>query len=301
MKSLLVLLYAASLTAVSAWTLPGRTPVVITPSSPENRINRRDALQKASILASSFIFMGNPEMAGAAETSATAEVTDRIYVNVKGLPGSEGPQRIVIGLFGKEAPSSVTKLKALVSTEGLPAPCRPKAERALIKEQLEANKVYNSCMDGEEQGVSLQYSQIWRIVRDERIDMGAVSGKFVSRDYPDWKETVESSLKHDSPGVVSVRRGNEAGFGFTIGFPQTGGSYMDEEYIIVGRVVEGLDVIEALNNVPVVQSSSLNYMALTGGTTTKNAPTRACRYGGPMYCNENKPLVKLSITQAGLV
>jgi hypothetical protein len=65
--------------------------------------------------------------------------------------------------------------------------------------------------------------------------------------------------------------------------------------------VEGLDVIEALNNVPVVQSSSLNYMALTGGTTTKNAPSRACRYGGPMYCNENKPLVKLSITQAGLV
>lgn len=108
--------------------------------------------------------------------------------------------------------------------------------------------------------------------------MGSVLGKFVAREYPDWQDT-PNSLRHDTPGVVSVRRGDEGGFGFCV-YPGSGSAptYLDEEHIVVGRVVEGLDIVEALNQVPVVQSSKVNYMALAGGTTTKNAPTRACRY-----------------------
>ena len=142
---------------------------------------------------------------------------------------------------------------------------------------------------------------------DERIDLGAVSGKFVAREYPDWQESASSPLKHDAPGIVSVRRGNDSGFGFTI-YPgnnaaatSSSSSYLDDEHIVIGRVLEGMDVVQALNEVPVIASSKVNYMSLTGGTTTKNAPTRSCRYGGPMYCNENKPLVKLSITETGIL
>eukprot|EP00977_Amphora_coffeiformis_P020628 scaffold8374_cov175-Amphora_coffeaeformis.AAC.67 len=291
--------------------------------------HRRDALRNAALIASSVFLKREPSFA--AESSATAVITDKIYINVKGIPGTDEQKRIVIGLFGKDSPNSVAKLKSLVTSQGLPAPCRPKAERVLQKEQLEANKVYNACIEGEDQGVTLQYSQIWRIIRDERIDMGSVLGKFVAREYPDWQDA-PNSFKHDSPGVVSVRRGNEGGFGFCI-YPGNGSSptYLDDEHIVVGRVIEGLDIVEALNQVPVVQSSKVNYMALTGGTTTKNAPTRACRYGGPstfdltfnkppsllilsksltfafhvcllaVYCNEFKPLVKLSITQTGVV
>lgn len=257
---------------------------------------RRDAILGAALMGSG-ILLPNPSQA--ADSVSSAEITDRIYINVKGI--ADEPQRVVIGLFGKEAPSSVAKLKKLVTREGLLAPCRPRAERSLTKEQLEANKVYNSCLEGEEEGVSLQYSQIWRVIRNERIDVGAVTGKFVAREYPDWQDPV-SSLKHDTPGVVSVRRGNDGGFGFTI-YPGDGSApnILNEDNIIVGQVVEGMDVVRALNEVPVVKSSTVNYMALTGGTTTKNAPTRACRYGGPMYCNENKPLIKLSITQAGVL
>lgn len=258
--------------------------------------SRRDALQRIGALGSALFL---PEPTTAAENAAsTAEVTDRIFVNVKGI--SEETKRIEIGLYGKEAKNSVAKLKALVSKQGRPAPCRPRAERSLQKEQLEANKVYNSCIEGEEEGVSLRYSQIWRIVRDEKIELGAVTGKFVAREFPDWEDS-PNSLKH-APGVVSVRRGNDGGFGFAI-YTGDGSAPtpMDEENIIVGRVLEGMDVVKALNEVPVVQSSKVNYMALTGGTTTKNAPTRACRYGGPMYCNEFKPLVKLSITEVGVM
>jgi hypothetical protein len=40
---------------------------------------------------------------------------------------------------------------------------------------------------------------------------------------------------------------------------------------------------------------------LTGGPKSSNAPDRSCRYGGPMYCNENKPLVKLKIADCGVL
>ena len=288
----------------SAWSVtPVNTPTRSSSlaAATSTTSSRRDALGNVALVVGAAL-VGLPRVAQAAETStSTAQVTDKIYVNVKGIPGTDGPQRIVIGLFGNDAPESVKKIKALVSDQGLPAPCRPRAERSLTKEQLEANKVYNSCMEGQDEGVSLRYSQIWRIIRDEKIDMGAVTGKFVARAYPDWQDA-KNGLKHDAPGVVSVRRGDEGGFGFSI-YPGNGSipTALDEEHIVVGRVIEGLDIIEALNQVPVVQSSKINYMALTGGTTTKNAPTRACRYGGPMYCNEFKPLVKLSITQVGMV
>mmetsp|Transcript_19950 Transcript_19950/g.28250 ORF Transcript_19950/g.28250 Transcript_19950/m.28250 type:complete len:362 (-) Transcript_19950:219-1304(-) len=246
-------------------------------------------------------------------TTADAQVTDKIFIEIKGLKGttsSDGDEpvpttrRIVIGLFGKDAPQPTSLLKQLVTPEGLTGvPCKPKETRTLQREQLEANKVYNSCIETQEKGVTYDLSTIWRIIPNERIDVASVSGKFISREFPNW--TGSNTYKHDTPGIVSVRRGNESGFGFTIypGNNSGGGSSteLDESHIVVGRVLEGLDVVEALNQVPVVNSAKVNYMALTGGPTTKDAPNRSCRYGGPLYCNENKPLYKLSITKTGLL
>mmetsp|Transcript_118511 Transcript_118511/g.340304 ORF Transcript_118511/g.340304 Transcript_118511/m.340304 type:complete len:357 (-) Transcript_118511:41-1111(-) len=242
-----------------------------------------------------------------------SQVTDKIFLEIKGLPSSSSEgnsassasattKRIVIGLFGKDAPQSVEKLKKLVSDEGLPAPCKPREERAFQREQLEANKVYNSCIEGQDKGVNYDYAQIWRVIQGERIDFGSVAGRFVAREYPSWVETTPNTLKHDRPGLVSVRRGSDSGFGFTV-YPGGNGDVDDlnENHIIVGQVIEGMDVIQTLNNVPVVTSAKVNYMALTGGPNNKSAPSRACRYGGAMYCNENKPLIKLTIYKTGLV
>jgi cyclophilin family peptidyl-prolyl cis-trans isomerase len=270
-------------------------------------LSRRDILRSWSaspIVAAAGILVSAPSLAFA--DTSSAEVTDRIYVTVKGLPspaGSTEPKRVVIGLFGKEAPKSVAQLKKLVTTEGLLTSCKPRGERILQREQLEANKVYSGCKDTEDVGITLRYSTIWRVVGNERIDMGAVSGRFIAREFPEWKETVESSLKHDAPGIVSVRRGNDGGFGFTI-YPGGGGSnagQLDQDHIVVGRVIDGMDVVRELNEIPVVNSAKLNYMGLTGGPKTSNAPDRSCRYGGNMYCTEGKPLVKLSITETGVL
>lgn len=263
----------------------------------DNSVTRRAALLS---LGMALVATCAPH-ASAAENTASTEITDRIYVTIKGL--GPDPRRIVIGLFGKDAPSSVSKLKQLVFETGLPAPCRPRAERSLQKEQLEANKVYSSCKDREDIGVSLKFSSVWRVMKDERIDVGAVSGRFVARAYPVWSETKPSVLKHDAPGIVSVRRGDDSGFGFVIypGDGKTNTEALDEDYIVVGKVIAGMDVVMDLNEVPVILSSKYNYMGLTGGPKTSNSPDRSCRYGGPMYCNENKPLIKLSITDTGIL
>lgn len=287
--------------------------------------SRRTWFQQSLVLASSFAATTafTPlSVLAVPSTDVAAEVTDKIYIDIKGIPASadggadttattvtSATQRIVIGLFGKEAPESTKKLLQLVDDSpqgGLPSACKPKEERVLQREQLEANKVYNSCMENQDKGVNYDYAQIWRVLQGERIDFGSVAGKYVARVPPNWSEAQASKLTHDRPGLVSVRKGSDSGFGFTV-YP--GGASknrpdledLNENHIIVGQVLEGMDVIERLNNIAVITSSKVNYMALTGGPNNKSAPSRACRYGGAMYCNENKPLVKLTIYKSGVL
>ena len=113
-----------------------------------------------------------------------------------------------------------------------------------------------------------------------------------------------SGLKHDRAGLVSVRKGSNSGFGFTI-YP--GGSPrrtedLDSNHIIVGQVLEGMDIIEQMNKLPVVGTAKVNYKAFGGGSGFQEGPSRACRYGGSqLYCNENKPLQKLTMYRTGLL
>lgn len=264
------------------------------------------------------IIAGSPEIASASE-SGLGEITDKVFVDVSGLSASASAetgktQRIVLGLFGNDAPSSVKRLKLLHGTSGpgLPAPCKPLKEDFLIqREQLEANKIYRSCIEGQDKGVTYDYAQIWRIIKDERIDFGSLSGKFNAREYPTWAEksyakasdyTAGSSSKY----LVAVRKGSDSGFGYTLFPTSTARSNQDflENYMVVGSVLEGEDVVDQINSVSVVASAkSLNYMSIVGGGSgsKSNAPKKDCRYGGPMYCNENKPLTKLTMFRTGIL
>ena len=245
------------------------------------------------------------------------EVTNKVFVDVSGLSVSASAelgqtQRIILGLFGKDSPESVQKLQNLHSSTGLAAPCKPLKEDFLIqREQLEANKVYRSCTETRERGVTYDYAQIWRIVKNERIDFGSVSGKFIAREFPTWAEKAATNSASDylslnnAKYLVAVRKGSDSGFGYTIFPVATTSSNQDflENYLVVGKVIEGEEVVSMINDVSVVNSAkNLNYMAIVGGGGTKsNAPNKSCRYGGPMYCNENKPLTKLTMFRTGVL
>lgn len=300
-------------------------------SNVEIIINRRSVLTKSLnvplFVATGLLLEGNnkqisianaavDEISSSTTTSSSkptsnVEITTKIFIQLKGLPTNESGDNnntlqediITIGLFGKDAPQPVSILEKLVSSAGYPASCKPKEVRTLQREQLEANKVYNSCMETQEtKGVSYDLSTVWRIIPNERIDIGAVSGKFVAREFPNFEGST-NTLKHDAAGVVSVRVGNDGGFGFTI-YPGgknngagAGGSDLDETHIVVGRVIDGMDVVRRLNQIPVVQST------FSGGDASKrSAPSRACRYGSQeMFCNEFKPLKKISVYRTGIL
>ena len=257
----------------------------------------------ASAAAVAIPGLATPHAAFAEEENGVPEVTDRIFLDIK-APTEDQSQRIVIGLYGKVAPTCTKMLLQLVSPSGLPSNCKPRdATRTLQKEQLEANKVYSSCIENESKGVTYEYGTIWRIIKDERIDVGSVSGKFVARQFPNWMEDNGDNTKMLPMefGSVSVQRGDESGFGFSI-YP--GKEVMTDAggAIVIGRVLEGLDVIDKLNDFQVVKSSKVNYMALTGSDGIKKAPRRACSYGSSnLYCNEFKPLQKLSIIASGVL
>ena len=276
----------------------------------EENKNIYDQLSSSSSLLSSSTTLSS---SSSSSTTNEAEITDKIYITFKGIvndPTSTYTKRITIGLFGKNAPKSTSIIKQLVSKSiGYKTSCKPLPTRLLEREQLEANKVYNNCMANEQEyGVTYENSSVWRVQKDKRIDAGAVVGKYLSRENAYFEEDTANNLLHDTPGIVSVRRGNEGGFGFTIHYYNelnkdviAAQEMLNQDNIIIGRVIEGMDVVDELNNLPVVKSSSVNYMGLTGGPTVKNEATRACRYGGPMYCNENKPLRKIQIVDCGVL
>ena len=254
-----------------------------------------------SIASSAVMISSLPTSVNAEDKRSTidATITDKIFIEFKGLSApSEPNDRIVIGLFGNDAPQPVSVLKQVVTPLGYKSKCKPlDTSRTFEKEQLEANKVYNNCIEKEDTvGVNYEYSTVWRVVSNERLDIGAVSGKFIAREPPNFEDK-QSGLKHDEKGVVSVRRGNESGYGFTI-FP--GGNAqaaqtLDQENVVVGRVIEGMDVVDKLNSIPVVKNT-------LAGNKKKTAPSRACRYGGnELFCNEQKPLKKVTLDKTGIL
>lgn len=61
-------------------------------------------------------------------------------------------------------------------------------------------------------------------------------------------------LRHDAAGIVSVKKGGGE-FEFTIA--PAPNPELDEENVVIGRVLQGIEVVEALNRAPVSQGQFL--------------------------------------------
>jgi len=227
----------------------------------------------------------------ASATTATKPViTQRVELNVVvQLSGAETTRkRILVGLYGKEAPRACDIFVALANS-ALEAPCRTDEHEDESKQRVARN-----CFDEEDTPVTYTGSSVWRILKDERVDFGQVKGKFAERIAPTWPSSDASTvLKHNRAGLLSVPRGGGTfDFGLTLA-PQPA---LDaaSSHAVIGEVLEGFDDLLFLNELPLVK-----YIGQSSATDASRS--KRCFYGsGETFCSQGRPLNKCTLTAAVL-
>lgn len=186
-----------------------------------------------------LVLVSSPIFAHAEEPVITAKVNLGFKVAGSSSVVSK-VQGVTIGVYGNESPLS--------------------------------SKVFLSLCAGENPwDVSYDLSQVSRILKDQRIDVGKFAkgggqrqetwmdnvGKVRIRNVNVAENTVnndQNNLRHDSAGVVSMKKG---GGSFEFSISPKANPKMDEEQVVIGRVLGGLDVIEQINEVPTSREDAL--------------------------------------------
>jgi len=237
------------------------------------------------------------EGGGAGAAAAKPAITQRVELSVAvQLSGEEtARKRIVVGLYGKEAPEAC-RIFAALANGVLEAPCRAddSENEALQRAALTSRGVARNCFAEESTPVTYTGSVAWRIVKGQRVDFGQVKGKFAQRVAPAWPSAdAASRLAHDRAGLLSVPRGGGTfDFGLTLA-PQPA---LDAalSHAVIGEVLEGMDDLLYLNDLPVV-----NYAGQGAGSDASRA--KQCFYGSAdTFCSQGKPLKKCTLSTAVL-
>lgn len=154
--------------------------------------------------------------------------TNRIFLDISVAGKPRG--RIVISLYGNDAPTSVDTLVKLVQGN-----LRNRAGRT----------------------AGYKYSQGTKVVAGKRVQLGTIKQVDIANQQPGVPQrqmvTVEvpenrdsNSLSHNAPGIVSVRRGGSFEFCLLLAEDLT----LDESNLVVGRVVDGMNIVNDLGKVP---------------------------------------------------
>ena len=258
---------------------------------------RRTALCGLGALAA--LGIPTPQQAYAASTTATAVVTDKValeFVSLSGMDGAQQSLPMTIGLFGNDAPQAVRTFKAACAGK-LDAPCPSDVDTSqeLMERSKQSKKAaYKSCLGSAGEPVSYAYSQVWSIQGGKRINAGAVQGKFALREAPKTAVTESAGLSHDAPGLLSVKRGGGV-FDFAITTAPT--PEFDAEYAIIGRVLEGMESVAAIDAMPVVKAADA-----FGIADPSASRSMSCEYSNPQpFCAQGKPLRKVTLRQTAVL
>ena len=196
-----------------------------TPTTASLSCTRRQAL---SILLSTSI-----SILPSVRTNASPQETDRVFfdVNLAGKPIG----RITIALFGNDAPASVDTFTKLMEGN-----LRSRSGRT----------------------AGYQYSQGSKVIAGKRVELGRVKQIDQLNQQPGRPQRQEvvvrlpenrddNRISHDQPGLVSVQRGGSFEFSIMLdSCPE-----MDNDHIVIGRVVDGMDVVKKLEKVPINQKT----------------------------------------------
>ena len=248
-------------------------------------------LRRAAVCggAASLLLPSSARAAGSAEAAVTSKVRLEFVEQVNAEESRS--LTVVIGLFGNDAPAAVAAFTALCGS-GLQVPCRDVDFSAEVTERAKQSKkaTLRGCLGAESLPVTYAYSTVWSIQRGKRIDAGALQGKFALRQAPATPLTEASTLSHDAAGLLSVKRG---GGSFDFGISTAPLPEYDEDFAVIGRVVEGMDSIAALDQLTVVKAADAFNIEATTASRAK-----ACQYDSPQpFCAQGKPLHKVTLAR----
>jgi len=210
---------------------------------------------------------------------ADFEVTDRVFMEFSAAGSMIG--RITIGLFRNAAPTSVDVFARMV-------------EGRLTS------------------GLSYASSQVFKVEKDKRIDLGRlakgagktevrsidysgyVRRKYVSTADRGTENSDGNSLRHNAPGLVSMVKGGGS-FEFVITPSPTPDPTLDDDHIVIGQVLEGMDVVARLNNLAVNKPTSYKNTFISMGKAINDKRATAAE-------DDNfKPLQKTVIKYCGIL
>ena len=167
-------------------------------------------------------------IAFAAVSAATAQyldtVTSKVFFDVS-IDGAE-PERIVFGLFGDVVPKTAENFRALCTGE--------KGEGASGKPLHYKDSIFHRIIPGfMAQGGDFTMG-------DGRGGESIYGEKFADESF---------KLKHTKPYLLSMANAgpNTNGSQFFITFEKT--SWLDGRHVVFGEVIEGLDVVKALEKI----------------------------------------------------
>ncbi|CAN8066366.1 unnamed protein product [Agarophyton chilense] len=206
----------------------------------------------------------------APDAGAGVSASDRVFfdISVAGRPVG----RVVIQLFADAAPVSVDTFKRLV--EGT---LRNRSGRT----------------------AGYKYAQAARVISGKRVDLGRVKQidelnqqpgvpqrQIVTVQVPENRDS--NHLSHDAKGLVSVQRGGSFEFSVLLA-PD---AELDSTHLVIGRVVDGMNVVQVLGNVPTNRKTNRDGFRNIG---------KAIGDARAKVDLEDKPLQKIQITNCGLL
>ena len=218
-----------------------------------------------------LLALEEPTSAAAPAVDGPPAITKKISLGI--AIGTGEPQFLTVGLYGDAAPAS-TALFANLCTASLPgAPDLTYRNSQATRVERDKLIVLGRLSAGSAQAVSRRLDDTGYI-RQELVDKAE---QYTNGD--------SNELRHDRAGLLSLRKG---GGSFEFVLSPAANRALDADYIVAGEVLNGLDVVAAMNAVPTKTPNAV-----------LNAPyAAAAKVGGDVRARVEtvgKPLLKISV------